>query len=286
MANKFTFDTVFDAETIARENRRRQPVGPPLIYTEQDFTVAVERARREGRATGFAEGRAAGIGEIREVIDVHAAKALEAIARTLPKLEETHRRLALDLRKEATGLALVIARALSHELLKRQPEVEVAAMAMGALATLSELAEQPRTVIKVAPAVLDAVRTLLAKEIAGRPGMKVQLASDPALSGTACRVEWPEGGAERDPAQIERQAAQAVERYLAVLNDLPEFHGPAGATDEGPGQGPDVQAAINQVALAAADQAAAVADANRPEAAKAPAAAPKAAAPANAAPKG
>ena len=206
-------------------------------------------------------------GEEKEEPVEHAAKAVEAIARTLPKLAEAHQRLALDLRKEATGLALVIGRALAHELLRRQPETEVAAMVTKALATLGDMAEQARTVIKVAPPVLDAVRALLAQELASRPGMKVQLEADPALVGSACRVAWPEGGAERDPAQIEREATEAVTRYLAVSGDMPQFQGPAGAGDDGPGAGPDVQAAITKVALAAAEQAAAVADETRPAAA-------------------
>src|SRR5262245_22553965 len=96
---KFAFDNVFDAETIAREERRKKPVGPPLVHTEQALVDAVNRVRDETRTRAFAEGRHTGVAEVREAIDVHIARAQEAIARALPMLAEIPQQLALEARK-------------------------------------------------------------------------------------------------------------------------------------------------------------------------------------------
>lgn len=251
---KFTFDTVFDAETIAREERRKKPVGPPLVHTEQALVDAVNRVREETRTQAFAEGRHTGVAEVREAIDVHIARAEEAIARTLPLLADIPQQLALEARKEAVQLGMLVGRKLAGALLARLPQVEVQAMIEKTLVELGQVSKNAQVNVRVpqplAEPIAAAMRGILQRNALP---MKVTVAADPALSGSAVRVEWPEGGADRDPAALEAEVVAAAERYMTLLDDLPEYKGRRDQTDPGVPTGTtDVSKAVEGVAQAAA----------------------------------
>lgn len=250
---KYMFDTVFDAETIAREEKRNRPVGPPLVHTEQALVEAVNRVREETRTRAFAEGRQTGVAEVREAIDVHIARAEEAIARTLPLLADVPQQLALTARKEAVQLGLLIGRKLAGALLAKLPAAEVEAMIEKTLAEIGQVAKNAQIVVRVAPAlgepIANAVRGILARHALA---MKVNVVGDPAITGSACRIEWPEGGAERDPAALDAEVTTAVDRYLSLLNSLPEYQGTRMVNDPGLKPGTrDVSVAVQGVQQAA-----------------------------------
>ncbi len=248
---KFLFDTVFDADTLRREERRKQPVGPPLVHTEEALVEAVNRVREETHRQAFAEGRRAGVAEVREAIDVHIGRAQEAIGRTLPLLANMRAQLALDARKEAVQLGYQIARKLAGALLDRVPTTDVVAMLDRTVSELAEMAKDAQVTIRVAPPLVDAVAKA-SQEVVQRTGagIRATVVGDPTLKGSACRIEWPEGGADRDPKQLEADIAHAVDRYLLLLSDLPEFQGVRMAEDPSP-DAPDLKTAVDGIAAAA-----------------------------------
>jgi flagellar assembly protein FliH len=248
---KFLFDTVFDMETMRREERRKKPVGPPLVHTEQALVDAVNRVREETYREAFAEGRRAGVAEVRESIDVHIGRAQEAIARTLPLLANMRAQIALDARREAVELGHLIARKLAGALLERLPAADVAAMIDRTVADLAEMTKDAQVTIRVAPPLVDAI-TKAASDVVQRAGsgIRATVVGDPSLQGSACRVEWPEGGSDRDPSLVQAEIGRAVERYLLLLNDLPEFQGVRAAADPSP-NAPDLKTAVDGIAAAA-----------------------------------
>lgn len=222
---KFQFDTIFDEETQVREEKKKEPEGPPLIHTEQDLIDAVETVRQETQASAFAEGRDAGIAEVRDAADVHATQALEAIAAALPGLAELRQNIARDARKDATELALLISSKLADALLQQHPAEQILRMISSALDEIGGDADK-RVLVRVNPDLVEALTPRIeALHQSGGAIGELVLKADEKLEGSACTVEWAQGGADRDPATLQHEVEQAVHRYLNMIADLPEYQG-------------------------------------------------------------
>jgi flagellar assembly protein FliH len=83
---------------------------------------------------------------------------------------------------------------------------------------LSHLDRVPKVTIKVAPGLVEAVKekTEGLAERAAFDG-KLGVAGDASLAPGDCRVEWGDGGAERDQSRAWAQIDQAVEAALGAL---------------------------------------------------------------------
>jgi flagellar assembly protein FliH len=231
---KFLFDTIFDEETQVREEKKKEPEGPPLVHTEQAMIDAVEQMRQTTQESAFAEGRDAGIGEVRDAKDIHATKALEAISAALPALLELRQSIIREAHKNATALALQIGTKLADEVLRTHPVDQVTKMISDALGEIGGGLDQ-RILVRVNPELMDALSPHMddLRQRSGSTGEIVLIAAE-SLDGSACRVEWPEGGADRDPAEVASEIEAAVHRYLNLIEDLPEFQGEGSVMSQAP----------------------------------------------------
>jgi flagellar assembly protein FliH len=77
--------------------------------------------------------------------------------------------------------------------------------------------QEPRLVAYVSAAQLDALQGRLA-ELTAANGFegRVVLIGDDKMADSDCRVEWADGGVERDSNQIWRTIEDAINRYLAA----------------------------------------------------------------------
>ena len=74
------------------------------------------------------------------------------------------------------------------------------------------------------------------------------LVGDDSLEGTACRVQWADGAADREPAKLEAEIDAAVQRFLDLVDDLPEFQGETSVEDTGPeDDGSGIAAAVENI---------------------------------------
>jgi flagellar assembly protein FliH len=82
---------------------------------------------------------------------------------------------------------------------------------------LTSLKQEPRLVAYVSAAQLDALQGRLA-ELTAANGFegRVVLIGDDKMADSDCRVEWADGGIERDSNQIWRTIEDAMNRYLAA----------------------------------------------------------------------
>jgi flagellar assembly protein FliH len=197
---KFMFDTSFGEPESAEPMAPRAT--PERNFSEEELAAACEQARAEGLAAGLEQSR----GEVEGIV----AAALGEVARRMASAQEA----AQGLRKDATQMALVIARKLAGALMAREPMAEIEAFVSDCLA---DAVDEPRVVIRVNEALLAhmAARVDALSAGSGFAGQIVVLAED-SLSGTDCRVEWADGGAERDEAQLASQIEAAVARYLRL----------------------------------------------------------------------
>jgi flagellar assembly protein FliH len=201
-ATKFLFDTSFEGRTSERTKR---PDGRPVpTRTEEEL----EAARHES----YAAGHAAGIAETRAEVETVAAQALTVISRELGTLGGVQTAALETMRRECAALAHAIGRKLAPALIQRYPLVEIEALVHQCLA---ELHDEPRVVVRASETTIAALKSRVAEVSAhtGFPGQVVLLPDD-AMQGANCRIEWADGGVERDAEALSRRLDAAIQRFL------------------------------------------------------------------------
>lgn len=203
---KFLFDNQFDVDA---DGNLKPDEAPAPLYTEEDLAAA----RGEAQQIGFAAGKQEASGEIENL----AANTLQGIAAAVGDLGAQHEQAVLALKQEAAQMAMVIAGKLAPALLQRQPLDEIKGLIMECLELVPD---EPRIVVRVQDSLLE----MLSEDVdqlavrCGFPG-SVVLLGEPSFAGADCRVEWADGGAERNVEALFRKVETAVSRYVANLAD-------------------------------------------------------------------
>jgi flagellar assembly protein FliH len=199
--SKFLFDKDF---AVGDEAARLAP----RPDTRRFSAIELDAAKAAAHAEGVAAGRAAAEQEIaRRVADACTAVAARVgeLMKTLAAKNEAQTR-------EAVTAAVEVTRRLLPALGKREAMGEVEALIRDCL---TRLHEEPRLVVRVADELLDPLRQRVDQltAAAGYSG-RVILFADPALKSGDARVEWADGGAERDSAAIWRDIDSAIQRFV------------------------------------------------------------------------
>lgn len=237
MSGKFLFDTSFEAEDLVDDAVRPQRKPPPPKFGEEDL----ERARAEGHESGKKIGTEEALQSIEQQIS-QTVNALKAQMSGLAQAQaESHERQD----REALELALTVVRKIFPRLAKRHGLAEVEAVIGDCL---ERLHTEPRIVIRVADAMLDQVEARIGElaERVGFEGKIVYLAQDGLKPGDV-RVEWADGGAERDSERLWREIDQLTARVASP--DAPE------ATPEATPEAPETPRAAPEAGAAPNDTA-------------------------------
>jgi flagellar assembly protein FliH len=221
---KFLFETRFEAGDGRGPAGGARAARPVYAYTEDDLTSAREGAFDEGKAAGFEQAQAS-----------VANRAAEALARIADQLAAADRQLGetIDaIKRDAVEAALTVVRKAMPELSRSHALAEIEALVAGCL---DKVLGEPRVVIRAHDAMLDALKERI-EPLAERCGYggKIVLLAEPDMSQSDCRVEWADGGAERDTSRLWEDIDGAVKRFLAVLERQgrcrPAAASPAGRT--------------------------------------------------------
>ena len=207
---KFTFDTEFeDLDEAERQLRLRPPVDPADEPKHSDNQLAAAREQ------AYAEGVEAGVKQAREEGEYIASTALTAVSQEMERINGVHETIVRDAHTESIGLALIIARKLATELLARFPVPEIESVIKDLMVQLGELTTEPKVVVRVDPNLVQLVNQQIEtlKSQSGFDG-QITVVGETGISGSDCRVEWAEGGGERDVTAIESEVAAAVVRYI------------------------------------------------------------------------
>lgn len=192
---KFLFETSFDP---SEPEEAAEELPPPL--TEEDVAAARDAGFAEGRRAGFEEGRAAGLAESLTGAERMVAQALERIAAGLAEIDAHHADFARRCQADAVLIARAIAaRALAP--LRRDHALEaVAALVRDAVPMLLD---EPRLVVRVDGPALEAIRPRI-EETARACGFhgRLTLLADDTLGEGDCRIEWADGGLDRDTGRL------------------------------------------------------------------------------------
>lgn len=208
-ATKFYFETTFDDEFLENQRLAEEAVmeevePPPPTFSEEELAAC--------RADALAEGHAAGLAEAEAGISRVAAGALQAIESEIGNLATLQSASSEEIHRDALSLAAAIVR-------KTIPDfaLETAAPLIESFVreSLTQFMEEPRIVIRISDSLLDRIKEDI-EQIgvrSGYPGQMIVLA-DGELSPQDCRIEWADGGAERNSERVWQQIDETVARFL------------------------------------------------------------------------
>lgn len=176
--------------------------------------VEHERRRKDAESVAYRNGFAAGQAQAQNEATQHISSTLAVIADNFERLERALSRVEARLETEAVEVAVAVASKLAPELIAREPLAEVAALATDCF---RHLVATPHVTVRVSAEVFDAAKAKL-EEIARSHGFEGRLIvnADATLSPGDCRIEWAEGGVNRDEAATLAAIKEAVDRYVAA----------------------------------------------------------------------
>jgi flagellar assembly protein FliH len=194
----FMFDHSFDAGAARTEEE--QKAAP--TYTEADMAAVQQEAYQKG----LVEGRAAAAKDIHQMhVDV-----LHRMERLISRLADDVWKVYAQQKQTASDIAITIARKLLPDYTKKYGMQEMTAAIESSVA---EMINEPRLVLRVS----DSQFEYFSKEInaiAGKLGYggKIIVLAEAELGEHDCRIEWADGGMERNInftwSEIERQVSR------------------------------------------------------------------------------
>lgn len=184
-ARKFMFDRSFDnAGGPVHPARDRRPV--TLTYEQ------LEAIKKEAHVAGFTAGRNAAAEDQAKHLNTTVDKIGSTVGRLIADAEANRPQQEARLREAA----LAIARKVLPDFSQRHGLQEIEAVVAG---VIGEMTGEPRLVVRINDAQFDAVDAAL-KAVTEKQGYagKIVLIADAEVKTNDCRVEWADGGVERN----------------------------------------------------------------------------------------
>jgi flagellar assembly protein FliH len=216
---KFLFDTDFGG------NPEGKPAEPVIPLAEHAIKLA--EAETAAHRRGYADAQ----NDAKAEADRRLAAALERIAGSLIVANDALNAIETRLECEAVDVAVAVARKLAPALVAREPFAEISALAS---ACFKELITSPHIAVRVNDALYAAAKEKLDDIVRARSfeGRLVVLA-EPDIAVGDCRIEWADGGINRDSAATEAIIADAVTGYVSARRTLaPASDTPRAAAQE------------------------------------------------------
>lgn len=176
--------------------------------------VEAERRRADAESQAHRKGFAAGLAQAQGEANQRIANALGVIADGLERLNRALTGIETRLEHEAVEVAVAVASKLAPELIAREPFAEISALATDCF---RQLVTTPHIVVRISADIYDSGKEKL-EQIARARGFEGRLVvlSDNTLAAGDCRIEWSEGGVNRDQAAVLAAINEAVGRYVAA----------------------------------------------------------------------
>jgi len=199
---KFLFDTDF---ADAAEGKPPEPV-----ITLAAHALKLAEAEAAARDKGYAAAQAdAAVESGRRMVD-----ALNRIASAIAIANNALAAIETRLECEAVEVAVAVARKLAPALLAREPFAEISALASECF---RQLITSPHIAIRVNDALYAVAKERLddivrAKSFEGR----LVVLAEPDIALGDCRIEWADGGINRDSAAADAAINAAVDAYVSA----------------------------------------------------------------------
>ena len=205
---KATAKYLFDEDFAASEK-------PTITLVEH------ERRRADAESIAHRNGFAAGHAQAQEEATRHIATTLDVVAGGLGRIENALKAIEARLEIEAVEVAVAVASKLAPELIAREPMAEVTALATDCF---RHLVSAPHVAVYVGADIHEAAKDKL-MEIAQARGFEGRLVvhADAQLAPGDCRMEWAEGGVNRDETATRAAIDELVSRYVTARSADAKF---------------------------------------------------------------
>jgi len=198
---KFLFDTDFAGGP-------RKPAEPMITVAEHEVKLAEIEVAAQKR--GYAQGQH----DAQIEVDRRIAATLEHIAQSIATASAALQSIEARLECEAVEVAVAVAQKLAPALVAREPFAEISALASDCF---RQLIAAPHIVVRVNDAVYATAKEKL-EDIARAKSFEGRLVvfAEPDIAVGDCRIEWADGGINRDSAGTDAAIGEAVDRYIGA----------------------------------------------------------------------
>jgi flagellar assembly protein FliH len=207
---KFLFDVDFSA------GADRKAAEPPVTHAQHAIKLA--EADADGHHRGYADAQ----NDAKVEADRRMADAMERIAINLAKANGALHAIETRLECEAVEVAVSVAKKLAPALIAREPFAEISALASDCF---RELVSSPHIAVRVNDALYAVAREKLedivrAKSFQGR----LVVLAEPDIPVGDCRIEWADGGINRNSAAADAAISAAVTSYVSARRIFGDTH--------------------------------------------------------------
>jgi flagellar assembly protein FliH len=180
--------------------------------------VEAERRRVDAESQAYRNGFAAGQAQAQGEAIQRVATALGLIGDGLERLDRALTGIEVRLETEAVEVAVAVAAKLAPQLIAREPFAEVSALANECF---HQLVTTPHIVVRVGADIFETAKDKL-EEIARSRGFegRLMVLSDSGMAPGDCRIEWADGGVNRDQAATLSAIDDVVGRYVAARTSI------------------------------------------------------------------
>lgn len=194
------------------EHEPEPDIPPPPTFSEEDLQVVREAAYEEGHRNGLSEAS--------ETIENQMAVAMTRLAEAVASLHQAQEEAADTNQRVAARVAMAVLKKVLPGACEQNAFEEVIRTVQECFA---HVLDEPRIMVRVEQDLVDPVRDRL-EAVAGMHGFegRIVVQPDPRLALGDCRVEWTDGGAERDQARLIADIEAAVERSVALPEGRPD----------------------------------------------------------------
>jgi flagellar assembly protein FliH len=185
---------------------------PPPTFTEEDLQVVREAAYEEGHRNGMTEAN--------ETQQALLAASLERISNALAMLDAAQADANDANQRVAARVAMAVLKKVLPATCEEHAFEEIVRTVQECL---PNVLDEPRIIVRVDSSLVDPLRERLEQSAIehGFEG-RVVVQTDARVPMGDCRVEWTDGGAERDQARLIADVEAAVNRALAEPDHRPE----------------------------------------------------------------
>lgn len=183
---------------------------------EKPTITLVEHERRaaDAEAVAHRKGFEAGQTQARQEAAERIAQTLAQISDSMARVNAALIGVETRLETEAVQVAVAVASKLAPELVAREPLTEIAALATECF---RQLVETPQITVQISGDIFEAAKEKL-EEIARVRGFEGRLSvqAGAAIAPGDCRIEWADGGVNRDTEATLSVIQDVVGRYVAA----------------------------------------------------------------------
>ena len=205
---------------IPRKEQISIPVSSVPVFSSDQLNAAEEKAREEGRQLGLEEGREAAWQEAMVSLEKQNADILSSIDSSLKNIFAGLEKNAQTSIDTALDFAMAVCKKALPALCETNAILEIRDLLEK---NLHFLKDEPKISLRLNPFLADQIKPVLTDLVKKEAyGGKIAVIRDDALAVGDCRVEWKNGGLEKNVQDVLNHTEELIKLYThAAKTDTP-----------------------------------------------------------------